>query len=270
MRRMVREAEVRRGERRLRYLESGSGWPVVLLHAFPLSAEMWRPQLDSIPKGFRYIAPDLGGFGGSSPVPGTPTMDRYAEDVTTLLDHLEIERATIGGLSMGGYVTFALYRKAPERFLGVVLAKTRPQADTPEGREGRQKMRQLVEDRGVGAVADQMMPKLLGETSREHRAGLDRRVRALIEANSAAGVGAAIDAMMQRPDSTPDLPRIGRPTLILAGDEDTLIPRADAETMNASIPRSRLVVLDRAGHLSNLEVPDEFSAALADFLTSNL
>ena len=267
---MVREAEVKSGSRRIRYLESGSGWPVVLLHAFPLSAEMWREQFEHIPDGFRFIAPDLAGFGATSPLDQAPTMDAYAADVGALLDHLEIERATIGGLSMGGYITFALYRKAPERFLGVVLANTRPQADTPEGRDGRMKMRQLVGERGVGAVADQMMPKLLGETSRQHRAGLERRVRALIEANTAAGVAAAIEAKMQRPDSTPDLEKIGRPTLIVAGDEDTLIPRADAEVMNARIPRSRLVVLDAAGHLSNLEVPDEFSAALADFLTANL
>jgi pimeloyl-ACP methyl ester carboxylesterase len=267
---MVREAEVASGDRHIRYLEAGAGWPVLLLHAFPLTANMWEPQLDSVPDGFRFIAPDLAGFGGSSPLPAAPTMDGYADDVAALLDRLEIERATIGGLSMGGYVTFALYRKAPERFLGVVLANTRPQADTPEGRDGRMKMRQLVNERGVGAVADQMMPKLLGETTRRHRAGVESRVRALIESNTASAVAAALQAMMQRPDSTPELAKIGRPTLIIAGDEDTLIPRADAETMNTRIARSRLIVLDAAGHLSNMEVPDEFSAALADFLTSNL
>jgi pimeloyl-ACP methyl ester carboxylesterase len=231
---------------------------------------MWRPQLERIPDGFRFIAPDFAGFGGSASLAATPTMDAYADDVLALLDHLEIERATIGGLSMGGYVTFALFRKAPERFLAVVLANTRPQADTPVGRQGRQKMRQLVADRGVSAVADQMLPKLLGETSRRERRQLEGHVRSLIEANSAAGVAAAIDAMMQRPDSTPLLATIGRPALILAGEEDTLIPRADADAMDAAIARSRLVVLERAGHLSNMETADEFSAALADFLTSNL
>jgi pimeloyl-ACP methyl ester carboxylesterase len=231
---VIREAELNVGDRRIHYYEAGAGWPVVLLHAFPLSAAMWRPQLERV------------------------------------LDALEIERATIGGLSMGGYITFALYRKAPERFLGIVLANTRPQGDTPEGREGRMKMRQLVADRGVGAVADQMLPKLLGETSRRERRHLEGQVRALIEANTAEGVAAAIESMMQRADSTPLLPTIGRPALIIAGDEDTLIPTSDAETMNTSIPRSHLVVLERAGHLSNLEMPEEFSAALANFLQSNL
>jgi 3-oxoadipate enol-lactonase len=231
---------------------------------------MWQPQFERVPDGFRFIAPDLGGFGRSAPLPGAPTMDGYADDVLALLDRLEIERATIGGVSMGGYITFALYRKAPERFLSLVLANTRPQADTPDGRDGRMKMRQLVNERGAGAVADQMLPKLLGETSRRERAGLERRVRGLIESNTPAGIAAAIDAMMQRPDSTPLLARIGRPTLIVAGEEDTLIPRADADAMHDGIARSRLVVLERAGHLSNLEAPEEFSVALADFLTSNL
>lgn len=267
---MIRETEITRGGRRMRFLESGAGWPVVLLHGFPLSSEMWRPQLDPVPDGWRYIAPDLAGFGGSSRLLPTATMDGFADDVVGLLDHLEIERAAIGGLSMGGYVTFALYRRAPERFTAVVLANTRAQADTPEGRQGRLKMRQLVNENGVSAVADQMLPKLLGETSRRKRPQLQRRVRALIEANSAPGVAGAIDAMIERPDSTSMLSAISHPTLIVTGDEDTLIPVADAETMAKYISRSRLVVLEGAGHLSNLEVPEEFSEALRDFLASNL
>jgi pimeloyl-ACP methyl ester carboxylesterase len=267
---MIRETEITRGGRRMRYLEAGAGWPVVLLHAFPLSAEMWRPQLEHVPDGWRYIAPDLAGFGQSSRLLPTATMDGFADDVVGLLDHLEIERATIVGLSMGGYITFALYRRAAERFTALVLVDTRAPADTPEGRQGRLKMRQLVNEAGVGAVADQMLPKLLGETSRRTRPQLERRVRALIEANDAAGVGGAIDAMMERPDSTPSLSRISHPTLIVAGDEDTLIPLSDAETMQQHISRSRLVVLEGAGHLSNLEVPEEFSEALRDFLASNL
>lgn len=266
---MVCDAEFKIGQRRIRYLHAGAGWPVVLLHAFPLSAEMWRPQLDHVPDGCQFISPDLGGFGGSSPLPAS-TMDAFVDDVVALLDHLEIDRATIGGVSMGGYIAFALFRKVPERVTALVLANTRPQADTPEGREGRLKMRQLVAQSGVSAVADQMLPKLLGETSRRERPDLTARVRALIEANTADGVRAAIDAMMTRADSTDLLQRIGRPTLIIAGAEDTLIPRAAADAMHTGIARSRLVVLEGAGHLSNVETPEAFSDALADFLSSNL
>ena len=255
---------------RTRYLEAGAGWPVVLLHAFPLSADMWRPQLERVPKGWRFIAPDLPGFGRSSVLGVSPSMDAFADAVASLLDQLEIERATIGGLSMGGYITFALFRKAPERFTALVLANTRPQADTTEAREGRRKMRQVVIDAGVSAVADQMLPKLLGASSRRRRPHLEREVRALIEANSSQGIAAALDAMMDRQDSTPLLGRVGRPALILTGDEDVLIPSSDAEAMRVNIARSRIVVLEGAGHLSNMEAPEEFSSALGDFLASNL
>ena len=146
MRTMVSEAELNVGGRRLRYLEAGGGRPAVLLHAFPLTADMWRPQLERVPDGWRFIAPDLGGLGSTSPLPSVGTMEAFAGDIIALLDALGIERAAIGGVSMGGYITFALYRTAPERFTALLLANTRAQADTPEGRDARIKMRQLVAD----------------------------------------------------------------------------------------------------------------------------
>jgi pimeloyl-ACP methyl ester carboxylesterase len=257
----------------MRYLEAGSGWPVVLLHAFPLSADMWRPQLEQAPDGWRLIAPDLRGFGHSAgaETPTAPTtMDDMAADVIQLLDTLELGRATIGGMSMGGYVTFALFRRAPERFFRMILADTRPQADTPEGREARRTMLELVRRGGARAVAGEMLPKLLGETSKRERPELEEAVRDMIEINGTPGIAGAIEAMMTRPDSTPLLSAIGVPALILVGAEDTLTPPADSESMNRQIGRSQLVILPRAGHLSSLESPDAFSRALASFLASNL
>lgn len=270
-RRMTTERTLETRAGRVRVLEAGGGWPVVLLHAFPLSADMWRPQLDRVQDGCRLIAPDLRGFGPSAgALDGPATMDTMADGVEAVLDALEIDRAVIGGLSMGGYVTFALYRHHPGRFSGVVLADTKATADTPEGREARRKMIDLVRAEGAGAVADQMIPKLLGETSQRERPQLATTVRALIEANGPEGIAAAIEAMMGRPDSTPLLPSISVPALIVVGSEDTLTPPADAEAMQRKLDRSRLVVLPQAGHLSNMETPDAFSQALTDFLGSNL
>jgi 3-oxoadipate enol-lactonase len=253
-----------------RILDAGGGWPVVLLHAFPLSADMWRPQLEHVPQGWRFLAPDLRGFGPSRPAVSDPlTMSDYASDVGALLDALELERAWVGGLSMGGYVSFEVFRRMPERLYGLLLADTRPQADTPEGRQGRRATSELLLAKGLTALADQMLPKLLGATSHRERS-LDGEVRRMIEANSVAGVDAAIHAMMVRPDSTPDLARIACPTLIIVGDEDQLTPRADSELMHQEIVRSQLVVLPGAGHLSSVEIPDRFSAALENFLTSNI
>lgn len=269
---MVSESSFAGDAGRIRYLESGSGWPVVLLHAFPLSADMWRPQLERPPDGWRLIAPDLRGFGPAAdgPSPGGPvTMDDMAADVEELLDTLEIERAAIGGLSMGGYVTFALFRRAPERFQRMVLADTRAPADTSEGRAARQRMLELLRRGGAAAVAGEMLPKLLGETTRRERPELEAVVRGMIEANSTAGIAGGIEAMMTRPDSTPLLAGIALPALIMVGAEDTLTPPTDAEAMQQQLTRSHLVSLPGAGHLSNLEAPDTFSVALANFLASN-
>jgi pimeloyl-ACP methyl ester carboxylesterase len=268
---MAEEHRIELAGRPARVLEAGAGWPLVLLHAFPLGADMWGPQLDRVPSGWRMIAPDLRGFGGTLLHAGErPTMDDYAADVVSLLDHLELERAVIGGLSMGGYVTFALHRLAPERFSGVVLANTRPQADTPEGKKGRLDMSQLVRSEGPAAVADKMLPKLLGETTRQSSPEVERDVRRMIEANRAEGIDAAIHAMLERPDSTPGLGRIATPTLVVAGGEDAIIPPREAEALRDAIERSHLVVLPGAGHLANLESPADFSEALQNFLLSNL
>jgi 3-oxoadipate enol-lactonase len=267
--RMVPERSVDVGHRTMRYLEAGAGWPVVLLHAFPLSADMWRPQLERVPDGWRLLAPDLPGFG---PTPGRPasSLTGMADDVLRWLDALRIDSATIGGASMGGYLTLALFRLAPERFDGVVLANTKATADTEEARAARDKMSELVRQSGPPAVADQMIPKLLGETSRQSRPQLAPLLRQLIERNTAEGIAGAIRAIKERPDSTDVLARIGRPTLIVAGSEDALIPVAESEAMHRAVPRSQCVVLQQAGHLASLETPDEFSEVLENFLRAHL
>jgi pimeloyl-ACP methyl ester carboxylesterase len=257
--------------RAVRCLESGAGQPCVLLHAFPLSADMWRPQLEAPPPGWRLIAPDLRGFRGVSSDPdstpvGRVTMDDYARDVVELLDRLRIDRAVVGGCSMGGYVTFAVRRLAPERVRGVVLANTRPQADSDEGRAKRGEMLALLEREGPAGVAREMLPKLLGRTSHDSRPDVVAHVRRLVEANPADAIDAAIGALRDRPDSTPLLPSIDVPALVIVGDEDTLIPREAADQMFDALPDAQLCVLGRAGHLSSLEAPTAFGRALETFL----
>jgi 3-oxoadipate enol-lactonase len=251
-----------------RVLDAGAGWPVLLIHAFPLSAEMWRPQLESVPSGWRYIAPDLRGFGRSPAGKEPPGVDGYAADLEGVLDGLGIETAAIGGLSMGGYITFALHRRSPERFTALILADTKAEADTPEGREGRRRMSALLRERGVGAVADSMMPRLLSEAAQKGE--LPGVVRTMIEGNTVEGVDHAIQALMGRPDSTPDLARLRLPVLVVVGGEDVLTPRADSERIAAAVERSQLAVIPGAGHLSNLEAPQAFSHALRNFLSSSL
>jgi 3-oxoadipate enol-lactonase len=265
-RRMVRRTSIEWEGRTRHCLEAGAGWPLILLHAFPLSAEMWRPVLERVPDGWHYVAPDLRGFGASTPATTGASLDDHAADIEGLLNALELERAVIGGLSMGGYIAFALMRRAPERVSALVLADTRAGADSPEGRQGRRAMSELVRAEGPAAIADRMLPTLLAHP--EEACGAD--VRRLIEGNSVEGIDHALHAMRERPDSTPLLARISIPTLVIVGEHDATTPLAEAELIHQSLSRSHLVVIPDAGHLSAVEQPEAFAMVLENFLTSNL
>jgi len=238
----------------------------VLVHAFPLNARMWESQLALAEGGWRVIAPQLRGFDGATGDPAAASMDDYAGDVIDLLDALHINEAVIGGLSMGGYVALAMYRHAPRYFQGLILADTRSQADTPEGVEGRKRMLQLVQDKGPSAVAEELVPKLLGETTRTKRPDIVERVRSLVLSSSADAIAGAIRALMTRADSTPLLSSMHVPALILVGAEDTVTPPEAAEEMHRGIAGSELIVIPEAGHLTSLEQPKLFNGALARFL----
>src|SRR5215471_11681023 len=257
---------------RLRYLERAAEstarprGALVLVHAFPLNARMFEPQLALASRGWRVIAPQLRGFDGGSADGAASSVDDYAGDVIDLLDTLHIDEAVIGGVSMGGYVAFAMFRHAPRYFQGMLLADTKAPADTPEAVEGRKKMLRLVEEKGAAGVADEMIPKLLGETTRRTRPDVVERVRGLVLANSTDAIAGAIRALMTRPDSTPLLATIHCPTLVMVGEEDTVTPRAAAEEMHRGIAGSRMTTIAGAGHLTNLEDPNAFNSALAEFL----
>jgi 3-oxoadipate enol-lactonase len=257
---------------KLRYVEAPSQGDrprgtLVLLHAFPLNARMWEPQLGLAAHDWRVLAPHLRGFDAGATDSPVSTVDEYAADVIDLLDALHVEDAVIGGLSMGGYVAFAILRRAPRYVRGLVLADTRSQADTPEGLEGRKRMLQLLAEKGPSAVVDEMMPKLLGASTRAREPATGDRVRALALSNPPEAIAGAIRALMTRPDSTPLLSTIHCPTLIVVGEEDILTPPALSEEMHRAIAGSEMTIVPGAGHLSSFEQPDAFNSALARFLT---
>ena len=239
---------------------------LVLIHGFPLSARMWEPQLELAQHGWRIIAPQLSGFDGGTTETARTSVDDYAGDVIDLLDALHIHDAVIGGLSMGGYVTFAMFRYAARYFRGMILADTRAEADTPEGIDGRKAMLDLLGREGPSAVAEAIMPKLLCDATREHRPGVEDAIRGFVCSNSPEVIAGAITALMTRQDATPILSSIHCPTLVLVGDQDALTPPALSESIHHRIPGSELVTLAGAGHMSNMEQPDAFNLALAHFL----
>jgi 3-oxoadipate enol-lactonase len=250
------------------YRDQGAGLPVVFIHAFPLNQTMWDDQLSALRTQCRAITLDLRGFGQSDAPNGPYTMDQMAADVRGLMAELEIESAVLVGLSMGGYISLALYRNYPDAVHALVLADTRASADTHQARERRLNFAEKAERDGVSAIADEVIDVLLGQTTLDKRPAVVERVRKMIEANSARGIAAAQRGMAERRDSTYILAGMDFPTLIIAGSEDKLIPAWEAESLRSGIRRARLEVIDGAGHLSNLEQVERFNSVLIDFIDS--
>jgi pimeloyl-ACP methyl ester carboxylesterase len=266
---MVRTEMLVVGGRHLQWLEAGdvaSERVLVWLHAFPLSSGMWEPQLTAVPTGWRVLAPDLAGQGASDDHAGPPSIDDYASDLEALMDAIGISSAVIGGVSMGGYATLACHRHMPSRARGYVLADTKAGPDTPAAREGREKMLQIIDAHGVDGVADEMLPKMLGPTTRHSRPNVESRVRVLVETNSAEGLRRAVHRLRDRPDAVPQLASMAVPTLVMVGEEDAVTPLTEARLMAETIPSATLTVIPAAGHVSNLENPAAFNAALNTWL----
>lgn len=248
---------------KLFYRDEGEGDVLLLIHAFPLNSTMWDAQINAFAARARVIAPDLPGFGQSILGSGDKSLDRYADTLAALLDHLGVARATVVGLSMGGYVAFALLRRHAERVAGLVLADTKAGADSEEAMAKRAENAQIVLEHGQDALAKWVLPTLL---SPDAPAETIEHVRGMVRANSREGIAAALRAMAARPDSASMLTSIQVPTAVIVGERDTVTPPDEARKLNQGIGGSTLTVIPGAGHLSNIEQPAAFNAAVAAFL----
>ncbi len=253
----------------LDYRNEGRGLPVIFFHAFPLNQTMWDEQLAAFREQYQVITFDWRGFGASEMTSDEPLqMSQLAADARALLQHLGIEKAVIVGLSMGGYAALAFYREYREMALALVLADTRATADTEEARERRLQSAAKAERQGAAAIADDVVPGLLGATTLANKPEIVSRVRAMVTATSPLAIAAGQRGMAARQDSADLLAQISCPTLIIVGAEDTLSPVAEAEFTRNGIAGAKLAVIEQAGHLANLEQPQEFNKALMEFLSS--
>jgi pimeloyl-ACP methyl ester carboxylesterase len=250
----------------LNYDVRGQGPAVLFFHAFPLGLAQWDDQARALEKTHQVIRFDARGFGRTPPGDGLLTMERIADDGAALLDHLGVGAAVVCGLSMGGYAALAFVRRHALRLRGLVLADTRATPDTAEARENRGKQAEKVRQEGTAAIADAFLPKLVGETTKKQNPALVARLKEIILANPPAGVVNALAGLAARADSVPTLREIRVPTLVVCGAEDTLTPVADSEALQAGIAGSRLELVPKSGHLSNMEAPADFNAALEKFL----
>ncbi|HEU4769586.1 MAG TPA: alpha/beta fold hydrolase [Pyrinomonadaceae bacterium] len=252
----------------LAYTDAGSGPPVVLIHGYPFNRSLWNEQVEALSGKYRVVAPDLRGFGESDSSEGPVTMSRMAQDVAQLMDQLDIPQAVIGGLSMGGYVALAFCKQFASRVRALVLADTRAQADTEEAKKTRAEHADKALSEGMAGIADAMLPKLLTPDTVSKRPEVVKRIRDMMLKTKPQGAASALLGMAQREDQTEFISTIKVPTLIIAGREDAITPPADSETMHAKITGSRLIVIENAGHVSNLEQTERFNDALLAFLNS--
>ncbi len=252
------------GKRRIGVEVHGQGAPLVLMHAFPLNRSMFEDQKKGLADAARMITFDVPGVGESEA--GPVTMESIADLAAALLDAEGIERAVVGGVSMGGYAAFAFARRHPDRLQGLLLANTRAVADTAEGRAARAEMAKVARQQGAAEIATRMLPKLLGETSRRERPEIVERVRALVESTDPEAIAALLQALADRADSHDLLDKIAVPTLVVAGAEDPLAPPEEASEWAKAIPGASFTVIPKAGHLANLEAPEAFNAEVRMFL----
>lgn len=240
--------------------------PLLFFHAFPLDASMWAPQVAEFGDDFRTIVPNFPGLGGSPAGTGTPTMDTFADAGGRALRAADLDRAVVVGLSMGGYAALAFWQHFPQLVAGLVLANTRAGADDQPGKDRRYALADRLRKEGSGFLVEDPPPLLSANAPAELR----EKVKAIIAAQPAEGIAAASEAMALRVDSTPSLPLIDVPVLVISSSQDTLIPPEATKPMADAIPDARYEEIEGAGHLSNLEAPAQFNALLRDHLRRSL
>jgi 3-oxoadipate enol-lactonase len=236
---------------------------ILLIHAFPVDASMWSAQVEALSDEHTVLAPSLPGFGGTPSVGDVMTMDAAADFLSGELDRSGVDRAVVCGLSMGGYVAFSLWRRHRARVAGLVLANTRAEPDDDAAKERRRTVADKARNEGSEAIA-QSPPPLLSED-----AGVDLwdRVKGWIRAQPGESIAAASLGLAEREDSRPILGEIEVPTAVVTSTGDTLIPPEVSSPMAEAIPQADLVILEGAGHLSNLEDPQGFNTALRAVLS---
>jgi 3-oxoadipate enol-lactonase len=244
----------------------GSGPPVVLLHPFPANHELWLPAAQALVSRYQVLLPDLRGHGDSGVGEGPATMAKHAADLVHVLDQEHIRRAVLAGVSIGGYVLFEFWRSSSGRVAGLVLANTKAQADTAEGRATRLEAAAKVMEQGTDPFFESMLPRLLGETTRKTRPDLVQSALGMMQKMSAEGVAMVQRGMAERQDSVEILGTIHVPTLVVTGEEDVLTGVGDAQFIQRHVPRSQMKVVAKAGHYSPWEQPEEVGKILRQFV----
>ena len=251
----------------LNVLDQGQGRILLLVHGFPLDHSMWSGQIEDLSRSFRVLAPDLRGFGQSSVTLGKVTMQQFADDLAAMLDTLRIaEPVTFCGLSMGGYIGWQFFLRHRAKLDRLIQSDTRAVADSPEARAGRLKAADEVEADGPAKLVAAMLPKLFASPAIDAGREFVAATKHVALSNSPQGIAAAQRGMAERPDVSSILPTIDVPALIVCGEHDAIAATQEMHGIAADIPRAHYVEIPGAGHMSPLEDPAAFNAAVRQFL----
>lgn len=253
----------------LSYDDLGEGIvPIIFLHGFPFSKQMWQTQLDFLKSSHRVIACDIRGFGNSKDEKSVLSMDLFGDDLIQFMDKLNIDKAIICGLSMGGYIALNAHKRYSDRLQALILCDTQCIADTPEGKEKRLKLIDEIALNGTGNFTEGFVKNVFHKDSLTEKKEIVEELRNVILSNSKQIIMMGLKALAERSETCSSLSEVNIPTLIICGREDQVTPLAQSEFMNKSIKGSILRIVDHAGHVSNLEQADEFNNHLHDFLKS--
>jgi pimeloyl-ACP methyl ester carboxylesterase len=254
----------------LALVDRGAGPVLVMVHGFPLDHSMWDAQVEAFAGQYRVVVPDLRGFGQSDVTSGIVTMERMADDLAALLDVLEMrEPITLMGLSMGGYVSMAFSRRHAERLGRLILCDTRSAPDAPEVAKNREETARRVLDEGMEVLVAGMMPRLFGPDAPQDCPEAIERVTQVMLGTDPHAAAAAMLGMAGRPDSTPGLPDVRCPTLVIRGEHDAIVPSAEMRGMAERIPGATFVEIAKSGHVAPMEQPAAVNEAIARFLTES-
>ncbi len=255
--------------KKIHFIDKGKGFPLVLIHGFPLSHKMWEPQISFFENHCRVIAYDVRGHGRSEMGDYQYTIENHADDLLSLLDELNISKACVLGLSMGGYIALRAYEKSPKKFKALILSDTKSEADSDEAKIKRFQAMSEVKIKGSAKYAKLALPGLFSKSAFEKRLPVIRKMEDIVAATPPKSIAATLLAMAARTDTTIGLAQIKVPTLVIVGKQDAITPVAVMKKMHQGIDGARLSVIPEAGHLSNLENPEQFNKIVFDFLQDN-
>lgn len=239
---------------------------IIFIHGFPFNKEMWNSQMDALSENFRVIAVDVRGHGSSYSGVDEFSIELFVKDLLSLMDTLEIEKTTLCGLSMGGYIALKAIEINPGRFEALILCDTGCTTDSSEAKEKRMKAIEIILENGVEKFADDSLKNFFAPVTFTAKKELVAEIKEIMVNTTEKSVIKTLLALSKRKETCSQLWKINVPVLIMVGKEDKITPPEAAQFMHEKIEGSELYIIENAGHLSNMENPEKFNEQLKRFL----